>query len=345
LLFCVLCEPREDLLSLCGLFPRRSNHRGHGGFSQSFTEFLSMDLLKLSGIYKQLNESLVLSDISFAQQPFQKIAIAGETGAGKTILLKIIAGLVQKDSGSITFENEKLLGPDEKLIAGSDGIAYISQNFELRNNYRVEEELAYTRRLTDKEASAIFEICRISHLLKRWTDELSGGEKQRIVTARALIAAPRLLLLDEPFSNLDIAHRQIMKEVINEITENLRTACILVSHDPLDILSWADKILLLKKGKLIQQGDPRQLYLQPINEYAASLLGRYNLIDSKNSWLFSNLPAIDNNGKHMLIRPEFFKIVKDDGPSVKAVIKKIVFFGSYLEIDAQVKDIIITLIM
>lgn len=143
-----------------------------------------MSFLTLLNITKQLNGNPVIKNISFNQQQFQKIAIAGETGAGKTTLLKIIAGLIQAGSGELMFEDQKIPGPDDKLIPGHIGIAYIPQNFELRNNYRVEEELAYTNELDDETAGTIFKVCHIDHLLKRWTDELSGGERQRIVTAR-----------------------------------------------------------------------------------------------------------------------------------------------------------------
>ncbi|MEO8770311.1 MAG: ABC transporter ATP-binding protein [Ferruginibacter sp.] len=302
-----------------------------------------MDLLTLSGISSMLNGNPVIKNISFTQQKFQKIAIAGETGAGKTTLLKVIAGLAEPNSGSVIFEGKKVLGPNEKLIPGHDSIAYISQNFELRNNYQVEEELAYTNHLSDEAAVSLFEICRISHLLKRWTDELSGGEKQRIVTARALISSPRLLLLDEPFSNLDMAHKEIMKKLINDITEKLKITCILVSHDPLDILSWADEILVLKNGELIQRANPKQIYLQPVDEYTAALFGRYNLIDKKHRVQFkmSKETSLYSFGDNIFIRPEHAKIVNENESSVVGIIKKVMFFGSYFEIDVQVQDTMI----
>ena len=304
-----------------------------------------MNFLTLSGISSQLNGNPVIKNISFSQQPFQKIAIAGETGAGKTTLLKVIAGLAHPDSGEVIFEGKKVLGPNEKLIPGHDAIAYISQNFELRNNYRVEEELAYTNQLTDEAAASLFEICHIGHLLKRWTDELSGGEKQRIVTARALIASPRLLLLDEPFSNLDMGHKQLMKKVIHDITEKLEITCMLVSHDPLDMLSWADEILVLQNGELIQQANPVETYQQPINEYAASLFGKYNLIDRKQAALFNGLelsPSIRFEEK-LFFRPEQFKIVQENQSASKGVINKIVFFGSYFELDVWVNEMMIVM--
>ncbi|MEJ0101373.1 MAG: ABC transporter ATP-binding protein [Bacteroidota bacterium] len=238
-----------------------------------------MAFLNVSGISKKEGQGFSVRDISFAQEQFQKIAIAGETGSGKTTLLKMIAGLIQPDAGEIVFNGKKVLSPYEKLIPGHPGIAYLSQHFELRNNYRVEEELESKNLLTEKEADEIYSICRIQHLLKRRTDQLSGGERQRIVLARLLTMSPELLLLDEPFSNLDAIHKNIIKSVIYDIGEKLKITCIMVLHDAPDILSWADTILIIKDGQIIQKGIPEQVYRQPVNEYCAALLGEYSLID------------------------------------------------------------------
>ncbi len=214
-----------------------------------------MAVLTVSGLSKSERGKRIVNDINFTQQISQKIAIAGETGSGKTTLLKMIAGLIQPDTGEIQFENKRVVGPYEKLIPGHPAIAYLSQHFELRNNYSVEEELEAVNKLTGEEADNLYRICRIEHLLKRRTDQLSGGERQRIVLARLLTTSPRLLLLDEPFSNLDAVHRNIIKSVIHDISEELKITCILVSHDALDILSWSDTILVMKDGRLIQQGN------------------------------------------------------------------------------------------
>ena len=248
-----------------------------------------MALLTVSGITKKEKENYTVKNISFAQQPLQKIAIAGETGSGKTTLLKMIAGLVQPDAGEILFEQERVVGPYEKLLPGHPRIAYLSQYFELRNNYRVEEELECKNLLSDEEANDLYAICRIQHLLKRKTDQLSGGEKQRIALARLLTTSPGLLLLDEPFSNLDTVHKRIIKSVIHDIGEKLKITCILVSHDALDILSWAETILVMKDGLVIQQDAPEQVYKQPVNEYCAGLFGDYNLISLNHAKAFVSM--------------------------------------------------------
>jgi ABC-type sugar transport system ATPase subunit len=300
-----------------------------------------MALLTVSGLSKSEKGKFIVKDINFTQQSFQKIAIAGETGSGKTTLLKMIAGLTQPDTGEIKFENKRVVGPYEKLIPGHPGIAYLSQHFELRNNYRVEEELEAVNKLTDKEANDLYDVCRIEHLLKRRTDQLSGGERQRIVLARLISTFPKLLLLDEPFSNLDAVHKSIIKSVINDIGEKLKITCIMVSHDALDILSWADKILVVKDGKLIQEGTPEQIYKRPVNEYCAGLFGEYNLMNSNNSKIFAAIPGINLNGKQLLIRPEHFTIVAPERNDLNGIMQSILFWGSYYTVDVLVAGKII----
>ncbi len=299
-----------------------------------------MQLLTLSGIQKQQGNYSILQDISFTQQRFQKLAIAGETGSGKTTLLKIIAGLIQPTAGKVLLEQERVLGPDEKLMPGHPGIGYVSQQFELRNNYRVEEELDYTNQLTDEEAKEIYEVCRISHLLKRRTDQLSGGERQRIVTARTLIASPRLLLLDEPFSNLDGAHKQVMQQMIEDIGNRLNISCILISHDPQDVLSWADEILVLQNGQLVQQASPTVIYRQPVNEYVAALFGPYNIIHYKLAVALGLLTGVVPATKNILVRPEQIILSPDPSPnSLQGTIRTIRFFGSYYEAEVYIDSL------
>lgn len=285
----------------------------------------------------------ILKDISFAQQEFQNIAIAGETGSGKSTLLQTIAGLVQPAAGQILFEGQRVRGPQERLVPGQPGIAYLSQQFELPQFLRVEQVLKYANTLTAEEADKIYEVCRISHLAKRRTDQLSGGERQRIALAKLLVTSPRLLLLDEPFSNLDMVHKNILKAVIHDISEELGITCTLISHDPLDTLSWADEILVMRAGQLIQQGSPALIYRQPVNEYAAGLFGSYNLLSAAQARALSTLPGIAVNGKSLLVRPEDFKLAPAGVPAFAGTVQAVTFFGSYHEVKVMLSDGLITL--
>lgn len=293
-----------------------------------------MSFLQVTDIYKRIETSDVLNGVSFSQNKTQNIAIAGETGSGKSTLLKSIAGFSQPDQGNVYFEGSRVEGPAEKLIPGHPGIAYLSQHYELLNNYRVEELLSWANELPEEEADKLFEICEIRHLLKRRTDKLSGGEKQRIAMARLLISSPRLLLLDEPFSNLDLIHKNTLKKVIKDIQEHLGTSCIICSHDPFDTLSWADEIIVLKNGKIAQHGTPQEIYKHPINEYVAGLFGSYNLIPADNAGIFGKFILA---GSNLLIRPESFKIVSaESNDAIKGVVKKINFEGSLHELSVDI---------
>jgi len=295
-----------------------------------------MSLLNVSGISKKQDEEYLLKNINFIQEISQKLAIAGSTGSGKTTLLKIIAGLVQPDAGEVLFEGIRVKGPLEKLLPGHTQIAYLSQHFELRNHYRVEELLQMANKLSSADAEMVYQICRVDHLLNRWSDELSGGERQRISFARALVTSPQLLLLDEPFSNLDAIHRSILKSVINDIEKQLNTTCILVSHDPVDLLSWADEIIIIDKGKIIQRGRPEEVYYFPVTEYAAALFGKYTVVSPELIQLFPSLKK-DNR---RFVRPADFKI---SSSGVQCSVTSVSFAGSFYEIEAGIGKLKLTL--
>lgn len=297
-----------------------------------------MDWLTVRGISKLEKEKYTVKNIHFTQQPSQRIAIAGETGSGKTTLLKMIAGLVQPDAGEIIFENKRVEGPFEKLLPGHPAIAYLSQHFELRNNYRVEEELESKNKLPEEDAYNLYRLCCIEHLLKRKTDQLSGGERQRIALARILTTSPKLLLLDEPFSNLDAVHKGIIKSVISDLEEQLKITCTMVLHDAMDILPWADTILVMQDGEIIQQGTPQQIYYQPVNEYCAGLFGEYNVIGRQYIRDMIGNPSMTMKKDLLVVRPEQVKISPIEKMGAPAVVTDVLFCGSFYMVDVMMAD-------
>ncbi|WP_224999141.1 ABC transporter ATP-binding protein [Cesiribacter sp. SM1] len=296
----------------------------------------SINFLKVSSVSKKEERGFELKEVSFTQQRFRNIAIAGETGSGKSTLMKIVAGLVQADTGAVFFEGVRVKGPEEKLVAGHPGIAYLSQQFELASFLRVEQVLKYANTLSSGEAASIYEICRIEHLLKRKTDQLSGGERQRIAIARLLISSPKLLLLDEPYSNLDMVHKNVLKAVIHDIGENLKITCMMVSHDPHDSLSWADEILVMKAGQILQQGSPEQIYQQPESAYIAGLFGKYSLLSPATALKLSPANRDQPKRKSLLLRPEALKIVNAENAGLQAEVKRSTFYGSFYELEVLI---------
>ncbi len=292
-----------------------------------------MALLDVQHISKHQPNRIIVDDISFQQEALQKIAITGESGAGKSTLLKIISGYTQTDNGVVIFNGEKVIGPKDQLYPGHKEIAYLSQHYELLNNYYVKDLIWHQIKVAEQAAAELFEICRIGHLLERRTDQLSGGEKQRIALCMLLVKAPKMLILDEPFSNLDPIHTDILKAVLEDVTERLAITCLLSSHDPHDTLSWADEIIVMKEGKIVQQGKPEAIYHQSVNEYVAGMFGRYNLLKPQQAALF----GIESNGKDVMIRPEDFVLSKADG--IKGLVQKISFWGSFYEVEVMVADV------
>ena len=298
-------------------------------------------LLELTNVSKDGPGDFRLIDINLRQAKLEKIAIAGETGAGKSTVLKLIAGLLQPDGGDLLFERKKIKGPADQLVPGHPGIAYLSQHFELQKSLRVEQVLAYSNTLSERVAGTLYGVCRIDHLLTRRTDELSGGEKQRVAICRLLISSPRLLLLDEPFSHLDMVHKNTLKNVIRDIGDKLKITCILVSHDPQDTLSWADQIAVMKDGRLIQKDTPRMIYENPIDEYTGGLFGKYNLIEKKDFRLFSKWRSLRKTisaaaGKSIFIRPEHIKVARKSDSAIRGKVAKVAFYGHYTEAEVMI---------
>jgi len=287
-------------------------------------------LLKIHDVSRTNGSDFALSNINFSLERNGRVALAGETGSGKSTLLKIIGGLLDADSGKVIFRNRNVVGPSQKLVPGHPEIAYLSQHFDLPKFLRVEQVLAYANSLSRKQADEIYSICRIGHLLKRKTDELSGGERQRIAIARLLITKPKLLLLDEPYSNLDSVLKNILKQVIQEIGLKLNLSIILVSHDPADTLSWADQIMVLKDGNILQVGTPKDIYENPINQYVAGLFGSYMQL----SPVALKVLGITSKTTR-IIRPENIEVFKTKAKVNTGKILSIVYFGTHYEIEIK----------
>lgn len=219
-----------------------------------------------------------ISNISFEIGSGQIIAIIGESGSGKSTLLKTIFGLLKADSGEVRYKGKRVLGPDEQLIPGHKEMKIVTQDFSLNIYAKVYDNIASMLSNTDVKSKqektlAIMEHLRISHLSQKKITELSGGEQQRVAIARALVADTSVLLLDEPFSQVDALLKNQLRADLKRIVAETGLTIILVSHDPADGLFLADQLVLILKGELIQMGAPKVVYNEPNAIYTARLLG------------------------------------------------------------------------
>jgi ABC-type sugar transport system ATPase subunit len=286
-----------------------------------------MDKLNIKNIHFLIGNEPILENISFTLQSKQKLAIIGESGSGKSTLLKIIGGQLQATSGTIFLDEERILGPLEQLLPGNKKIAYLSQQYELLNNYKVADLLEYNSKFSHEEDALIVKLCKIEKLLQRKTHQLSGGEKQRISIAKLLMAKPEVLLLDEPYSNLDAHHKQIMKEVISNIGNFLTISIIMASHEPTDILNWANEIAVIQNKTIVQQATPQNLYYKPSNTYIAGLLGIFNFLSKQE--LEQLYFTVNSTHETFLLRPEHIELLPPTFNGQKAFVDGFSFLGHY----------------
>lgn len=211
------------------------------------------------------------------------MAIVGKSGSGKTTLLKCIYGLEDLTGGSIELNGEPVLGPAYNLIAGHENMKLVSQEFYVLENHSVEENIfdkliGYTNEAKLKRSKKLLQLLELEALRHTRAKHLSSGQKQRVAIARALAEIPEVLLLDEPFSNLDpLLSEKLFSFIIREVKRQ-RTSVILITHLAEEALKYADTIGVMDEGRLLQSGDKWQVYYHPRNTRLAGLLGDYNLI-------------------------------------------------------------------
>ncbi len=214
-------------------------------------------------------------------------AVLGPSGCGKTTLLRSIAGFVGVDSGTIRFDQEDVTG----LPPQARGTAMVFQSYALWPHMTVFDNVAYGLRLKRvaeeamrrrvREALALVEIGDIEAIARRKPTALSGGQQQRVALARALVVEPRVLLLDEPLSNLDAKVRQRLRAEVRRLQRRVGITAIYVTHDQEEALAIADRVVLMNAGTVVQTGAPEEVYLNPASEFAADFLGVGNRLDGR----------------------------------------------------------------
>ena len=233
--------------------------------------------LTISEVFKRFGAVAALRGASFEAEPGEFFAVLGPSGAGKTTLLRIIAGIEQPDGGRVLLDGRNVASIPVRLR----DTAMVFQTFALYPHLSTFENLAYPLREARVDAaeikrrvSEIAEKLRLSHALSRKPNTLSGGEQQRCAIGRALIRRPKLLLLDEPLTNLDAKLRHDTRAEFKRLHRELRdTTIIYATPDQLEALSMGQRIGVLKQGRVVQVGSPRTLYNEPRDDFVASLVG------------------------------------------------------------------------
>ncbi len=293
-----------------------------------------LDVKNISKKYHQQAEKAV-SNISFSVNKGEILAIVGESGSGKTSLLHIIGGLLEPDEGSVFLENERVLPPSARLVAGHPHINIGHQNFKMFPLFNVYDNISYFLRhyKTDYQRNRVSELlslCKLEGLESKLPNELSGGQLQRVALAVALANKPKLLLLDEPFSNLDASLKLYLKKEIANILKESNTTAIIVTHDPQDAFLLADRIAVLQNGRLLQIDVPHIVYQFPVNQYVAQLFGEVNLLDDITAQLF----LLPNKQTSIMIRPHDILISnKNNQHAVEAEVRTIDFMGAFYRLE------------
>ncbi len=240
--------------------------------------------LEVKNLLKYYNRNYpIIKDLTFSVKKGELISFLGESGSGKTTFLKCLAGLESINGGSISL-NSTFLNNDNTFVKPQKRkIGFVFQDYPLFPHLNILDNITFNlERKYKSKLDYILKLTGLQFLVERFPHEISGGEQQRACIARALIREPELLLLDEPFSNLDSTIKESMKEEIFKIVKETKTTTILVTHDINDALNISDRILIFKAGILQQYDDPVTMYCEPANCYCAEVLGDMNKLFHNN---------------------------------------------------------------
>lgn len=292
------------------------------------------EIISVNNLTKQHLQNQVsgISNISFSIKKGDVVAIIGESGSGKSTLLKCIYGLLKPDEGEILINGKRVKGPDEQLIPGNAEMKMVTQDFALNIYAKVYDNIASMLSNTDVKAKQektmeMMEHLHITKLKDKKIIELSGGEQQRVAIAKALISNTKILLLDEPFSQVDSLLKNQLRADIKRLAKETGLTIILVSHDPTDGLFLADQLLILKDGKLLQDDDPEKIYQNPTDVYTARILGNAVVLSKEQA---SQL-GIKTQQQQVVFYPEWVDL-KSSWNTRRFEVKEVYYKGFYDEL-------------
>lgn len=266
-------------------------------------------------VANQLNLNLIEGEI---------FTILGTSGSGKTTFLRMIAGLEKPDSGEISIDGKKVFSKNIVVEPNKREVAIVFQNYALLPHITVSSNILFGSNASKDEFEEILEKTKLKGHENKYVHELSGGQQQRVALARAIINKPKILLLDEPLSNIDTELRNILRFELKEMIKSFNITALFITHDKEDAFFLSDRIAIMHGGDILQVGTPKELYNRPKTLYCASFLGKINHLE-------------DN----IYIRPENINILNTS--DLKAIVTNIIFYGSFFEISVNYKDKILLL--
>jgi iron(III) transport system ATP-binding protein len=301
-----------------------------------------MHILSLQQVNKKYNQAqeFAINHVSFEVEEGEILALVGESGSGKTTLLRLISGLEHPDSGVIWLSGQIIVEGKKSVPAHERQVGMVFQDYALFPHLTILENVKFGLKKADaeKKAKQTLSLVGLNEDYNKYPHQLSGGQQQRVALARAIAPNPKILLMDEPFSNLDAMLKDQVREEIRQIIKKTGITAIFVTHDTKDALSTADRIAILHKGYLQQIDIPKVLYENPANPYVANFFGKQNEITAipteegyYTSFGFITDPQAKNlTGKvKLLFRPEHSELVQRDGQLLSGKIVKISYFGSH----------------
>jgi iron(III) transport system ATP-binding protein len=310
-----------------------------------------------------------VDDVSFAVREGEFFSILGPSGCGKTTVLRAIAGLEQPEIGEITIGGKTVFSSRERVNVPPQrrDVALMFQSYAIWPHMTVYENVAFPLRARradriDQRVSQMLGTVMLSETANRPASRLSGGQQQRLALARALVANPRLLLLDEPLSNLDVKLREQLRIELKRIQREYGVTTIYVTHDQAEALSLSDRLAVMEKGRLVQVGTPRQIYVSPATRTVAEFIGQLNAIRGTaigrngNEKLFRfstplgtlavDTPFTGDPGTEVVlwVRPESVRIRRSDQPMSNAFTGKVglvMYYGDHEDLQVEAGDMLL----
>lgn len=296
--------------------------------------------LELHDVSRRFGATVALDNVSLTIASGEIICLVGQSGCGKSTLLRLIAGVDLADSGRILLNGQEVSGPSRFVEPEDRKIGFVFQDYALFPHLTVEQNILFgLKRRPKQEAKArvadIIAHIGIEHLTGRFPHMLSGGEQQRVALARALAPQPEILLMDEPFSNLDRGLREKVRDETLSLLKGLGTTVIMVTHDPEEALSAGDRVVLMKAGRIVQAGSGYDLHDRPVSAYAAEFFCAFNRVsgiyrdghvETAIGRFAHELDAVEGTPATLYIRPQGISVSPGPG-SVSGQLKSRTFLG------------------